>query len=130
MRLRGWCNNPAWGDLQEDHPRREIPEIPEIPEFPDNPELSRHPETPEIPEILDIPIRKRRQSGPETRFSTLSDRFLGRCSVFFKVASRERFASQREVSNLDFDWQAQYIGAFLHFAKNPKIDKHRRIIAP
>jgi len=50
--------------------------------------------------------------------------------VFFKVASRERFAWQREVSNLDFDWQAQYIGAFLHFAKNPKIDKNRRIIAP
>ena len=104
-----------------------MPEIPEIPEFPDNPELSRHPETPEIPEI---PIRKGRPSGPETRFSTLSDRFLGRFSVFFKVASRERFAWQREVSNLDFDWQAQYIGAFLHFAKNPKIDKNRRIIAP
>ena len=46
------CNNPAWGGLQEDHPRREIPEIPEIPEFPDNPgipKLSRHPEIPEIP---------------------------------------------------------------------------------
>ena len=130
MRLRGFCNNPAWGGLQEDHPRREIPEIPEFPDDPEIPELSRHPETPEIPEIPEIPIRKGRPSGPETRFSTLSDRFLGRFSVFFKVASRERFAWQREVSNLDFDWQAQYIGAFLHFAKNPKIDKNRRIIAP
>ena len=130
MRLRSRCNNPAWGGLQEDHPSREIPEIPEILEFPDNPELSRHPETPEIQEILEIPIRKRRPSGPEKRFSTLSDRFLGRFSVYFQVASRERLASQREVSNLHFDWQAQYIGAFLRFAKNPNIDKDRRIIAP
>ena len=50
--------------------------------------------------------------------------------MFFKVASRERLASQREESNLDFDWQAQYIGAFLHFEKNPKIGKNRHTIAP
>ena len=56
------------------------PEIPAFPENPENPELSRHPGTPEIPEI---PIRKGRPSGPETRFSTLSDQFVNRFSVFF-----------------------------------------------
>ena len=82
MRPRGWCNNPAWGDLQEDHPSREIQEVPEILEFSDNPELSRHPETPEIPEIPEIPIRKGRPSGLETRFSTLSGRFLSQFPSF------------------------------------------------
>ena len=77
MRLRGWCNNPAWGDLQEDHPRREIPEIPEIPEFPDNPELSRHPETPEIPEIPEIPIRKGRPSGIFDAFGSIFGSIFG-----------------------------------------------------
>ena len=124
--VRSWCNNPAWGGLQEDHPRREIPEIPEIPEFPTNPELSRYPETLEIPEIPEIPIRKGRLSGPETRFLTLSGRFLSQFPEFFKVALRERFASQRKGLNLDFDWHAQYIGAFLHFAKRPTINKNRR----
>ena len=59
-----------------------MPEIPEIPEFPHNPELSRHPETPEIPEIPEIPIRKGRPSGLETRFSTLSGRFLSQFPSF------------------------------------------------
>ena len=107
-----------------------MPEIPEIPEFPDNPELSRHPETPEIPEIPEIPIRKGRPSGPETRFSTLSGRFWSQFPEFFKVALRERFALQRKGLNLDFDWHARYIGAFLHFAKRPTINKNRRKTAP
>ena len=51
-------------------------------------------------------------------------------SEFFKVALRECFASQRKGPNLDFDWHARYIGAFLHFAKKPTINKNRRKAAP
>ena len=49
---------------------------------------------------------------------------------FFKVALRERFASQRKGLNLDFDWHARYIGAFLHFAKRPTINTNRPKTAP
>ena len=67
---------------------------------------------------------------PKTRFSTLSGRFWGQFPEFFKVALRERFASQRRGLNLDFDWHARYIGAFLHFAKKPTINKNHRKTAP
>ena len=125
--LRGLCNNPVWGWPPGGSSWEGNPEIPAFPENPENPELSRHPG---LRKFRRFRSEKGAPSGPETRFSTLSDQCLGRFSVFFKVASRERCASQREVSNLDFDWQAQYIGAFLHFAKNPTIDNNRRIIAP
>ena len=88
----------AWGGLQEDHPRRDIPDIPEFPENPEIPELPRHPGTPENPEIPEFPIRKGRPSRPET-FSTIAGRLWYRFSVFFKVASPERCDSQREWPN-------------------------------
>ena len=99
--LRASCNNPAWEDIQEDHPRREFPEIPEIPEFPDNPEipeLSRHPEAPEIPEIPEILIRKRPPEWPRDAIFDAFGSILNQFLEFFIVASREHFvclAAQR-----------------------------------
>ena len=50
--------------------------------------------------------------------------------MFFEVATRERLDSQREGPNLCFCWQAWYGIDISHLAKKPKIDKHRRKIAP
>ena len=50
--------------------------------------------------------------------------------VFFEVATRKRLDSQREWPNLCFCWQAWYETEISHLAKKPKIDKHRRKIAP